>query len=308
MAIVDIYSKRQKTLRGEVYDVYSYDDIPQPLKVQIIQILYNTIGKYDKNSIFHNSRANNGYKYIVETLCHEYGVFSLSSSKNANKGIYIEELTHFFLQEQNVERVLDAVELSFQKIDSKISDFVSPEESNAAIEELNVRFKEHGIGYEYLDGKIIRIDSEFIHSEAVKPALRLLQQKEYAGAQEEFLEAYEHYRLANSKEALNKCLNAFESVMKAICEKRKWSYDKNDTSKKLIEICLEKGLIPQFWQLQYTSLRNLLESSIPTGRNRMSGHGQGTSPQVVPDYIVAYMLHMTASAIVFLAEAEKNLP
>jgi len=302
MAIVDIYSKRQKTLRGEVYDVYSYDDIPQPLRIQIIHIWYDKFGGNDKAKISYSQI----YKKLVQTLRHEYGLFSLSDSKNANKGIYIEELTHFFLEEQNVERVLDAVELSFQMIGGRL--YCKKEETDAAIKELNDRFKEHGIGYEYVDGKIIRIDSELIHSEAVKPALRLLQQKEYAGAQEEFLEAYEHYRLANSKEALNKCLNAFESLMKAICDKRKWSYDKNDTSKKLIEICLNQGLIPKFWQLQYTSLRNLLESGIPTGRNRMGAHGQGTSPQVVPDYIVAYMLHMTASAIVFLAEAEKKLP
>ena len=39
----------------------------------------------------------------------------------------------------------------------------------------------------------------------------------------------------------------------------------------------------------------MLESSIPTGRNKLSGHGQGTTPVSVPDYLVAYMLHMTAS-------------
>ena len=40
----------------------------------------------------------------------------------------------------------------------------------------------------------------------------------------------------------------------------------------------------------------------------LSGHGQGATPTTVPDHLVAYMLHTTASAIVFLAEAEKNLP
>lgn len=51
----------------------------------------------------------------------------------------------------------------------------------------------------------------------------------------------------------------------------------------------------------------MLESSIPTGRNKLSGHGQGTTPTNIPDYLVAYMLHMTASTVVFLATAEKNL-
>jgi hypothetical protein len=51
----------------------------------------------------------------------------------------------------------------------------------------------------------------------------------------------------------------------------------------------------------------MLESSIPTGRNRLSSHGQGSTPTTVPDYLVAYMLHMTASTLVFLTTADKNL-
>ena len=38
MSIFDIFSKRQKKLRGEVPDVYVYDKLPSPLRVQIIQI------------------------------------------------------------------------------------------------------------------------------------------------------------------------------------------------------------------------------------------------------------------------------
>ncbi len=147
---------------------------------------------------------------------------------------------------------------------------------------------------------------DFIHTEIVKPALRLLGQKQYAGAQQEFLKAHEHYRKGNAKEALNECLKAFESVMKAICDKRGWSYSNNATSKPLIQVCFDNGLIPSFWQSHYSSLRNLLESSVPTGRNKLSGHGQGTTPEAVPDHLVAYMLNMTASAIVFLAEADEK--
>lgn len=38
MSTFDLYSKRQKELRGEVPDVYTYESIPQPLKVQIVHI------------------------------------------------------------------------------------------------------------------------------------------------------------------------------------------------------------------------------------------------------------------------------
>ena len=141
----------------------------------------------------------------------------------------------------------------------------------------------------------------------MKPALRLLEQKHYSGAQEEFMKAHEHYRKGDVKETLNNCLKAFESVMKSICNRQGWSVNQNATAKDLIQVCMNNDLIPSFWQSHYSSLRSLLESSVPTGRNKLSGHGQGMKAVSVPDYLAAYMLHMTAAAIVFLAEAEKNL-
>ena len=96
--------------------------------------------------------------------------------------------------------------------------------------------------------------------------------------------------------------------MKAICDKRCWQYDKDrSTAQALIKICFDNGLIPKFWEGHYSSLRSILESGVPTGRNKLGGHGQGTAPITVPDYLTAYMLHMTATTIVFLAEAEKEL-
>jgi hypothetical protein len=51
----------------------------------------------------------------------------------------------------------------------------------------------------------------------------------------------------------------------------------------------------------------MLESSVPTARNKTSGHGQGAAIQIVPDHLAAYVLHMTASTIVFLVKADEAL-
>lgn len=312
MAIFDIFSKRQKKLRGDTPDVYVYDELPRPLRVQIVHIWRDTLG--DKQRYLHKYPVNRAYKSIVSTLCREYGVFILpGTGKHYGNRDHFEELMNFFLQEEDVEKALDAVELSFIIIDGTTRGYGyldradASKRADSAIEELNHRFKEHGVGYQFANGRIIRTDSELIHSEVVKPALMLLNQKYYAGAQEEFLRAHEHYRKGNAKEALSECLKAFESVMKAICDKRGWQYGANATAKPLIQVCFDNGLIPSFWESHYSSLRSLLESGVPTGRNKVSGHGQGTTPTTVPDHLVAYMLHMTASAIVFLAEADENL-
>lgn len=310
MTTFDLFSKRQKRLRGDLPDVYTYDDIPNPLRVQIVHIWTDTMGD---RSLQYLQKVREAYELIVNTLCREYGVFRLPGEKGYGNRDYMNELCNFFLQVKDIEMALDVVELSFKVIDHLTRDWSYLNRQGAskiadeAISELNDRFKEHGVGFQFINGEIIRVDSELIHTEAVKPALRLLNSASFSGAQQEFLSAYEHYRHKKNKEALNDCLKSFESTMKAICDKRHWEYQSNATAKTLIQVCFDNNLVPLFWQQQFNSLRSMLESSIPTGRNKLSGHGQGSNPVDVPDYLAAFMLHMTASTLVFLVRAEEEL-
>jgi len=91
--------------------------------------------------------------------------------------------------------------------------------------------------------------------------------------------------------------------MKIICKEKGWTFDPKDTAKKLIQICFQNGLVPIFTQNQFTSLTNLLESGVPTIRNRLGGHGQGQIPQKVDDDITRYGLNLTGSNIIFLVES-----
>jgi hypothetical protein len=75
----------------------------------------------------------------------------------------------------------------------------------------------------------------------------------------------------------------------------------------LIQVCFDNGLIPAFWQSHFAALRSLLEGGVPTARNRLGGHGQGSAVVEVPAHIVAYVLHMTAASIVFLVETERQI-
>lgn len=307
MAIADIYSKRQKKNRGEAPDVYQYDHLPEPLRVQIIHIFFEMFGRSE------DWTNPNAWKYICETLCREYGVFVLPGTTRHIGRDYHEELTRFIISRQDIEQVLDAVEIGGRIIDSLCrdykfkNDYHANENATNALNELNSRFKEHAVGYQFEQGELIRTDSMLLHSEVIKPALNLLNRDGYDGPQDEFLKAYEHYRHGNNKEALNECLKSFESMMKAICTKRGWPVTGQETASNLIKTCLEHELIPSFWQTQFTSLRSLLESGIPTARNKLGGHGQGAETTAVPSHLVSYMLHMTGACIVFLSEAEQEL-
>jgi len=308
MAVFDLFSKRQKRLRGEVPDVYQYDDIPIPLRVQIAHIMNDALGNH------RTEQTLKSFQFIHDTLCREYGKFSLSEEASYRGIEYIEDVIKFMLKSTEVEEVIDVVDLGFWLIDSyyrleNIQHFTRPKITpDEAIDELNARFREHGVGYQYESGKIIRVDSQFIHSEAVKPVLLLLSDDRFNGANDEFLRAHEHYRHGRYKECLNDCLKAFESTMKTICDHQAWTYQHTDAAKKLINVCFQNQLIPTYLQDQFSSLRQSLESGVPTVRNKLGGHGQGSQPIIVPQYFAAYQLHMTASTILFLVEAEKALP
>ncbi len=299
MAILDLYSKRRKRELGQMPDVYSYSEIPEQLRVQIIYIWRDAIGH--PQSIHPASWVNNNYCLIVQVLRREYGVFTLV---DGSQTWFYDELCQFFLKEQDVTKLIDVIELTFKVIGER-----NGAKADEAIKELNDRFKEHGIGYEYSNGIVIRKDSELIHREAVKPTLVILRQKGFENAEKEFLSAHKHYQTGKYSEALIDCCKAFESVMKIICTKRKWAFDSTKPASHLIDVCFKNGLIPTFWQNHFTGLRTILESAIPTPRNKKAGHGAGAQPAPEPSSeLVAYVLHMTAATILFLTESERKIP
>lgn len=304
MTKFNLYSKRQKVLKREVPDIFVYDKIPYLLRVQIVQIIRDTFGRRHLGP--YSDKPAEAFSFINKSLCHEYGVFSLNPNR-ANESAELAVL-NFLLLTDDIDKVIDVIEFSFLYIEKVIKpDFsqyvyhtdvdMQPED---AIEELNIRFKEIGVGYQYEAGKVIRVDSSYVHSEIVKPTLSLLHDIKFEGANEEYLKAHDHFRHGRNKECLSECLKAFESTMKIICKEKGWSYNQNDTSKRLINICLQNNLIPLFIQTQFSSLENLLQSGIPTIRNRLSGHGQGQIPQSVDDEMTRYALNLTGTNIIFL--------
>jgi hypothetical protein len=240
--IFDLRSKRRRREQGEMPDVYRYDPIPRNLRVQIVQIWDDALGIPSRHDP--NGNVADAYSGIVTILRREYGAFTLSHDPRP-----YHELREFFLSTNDFEGVsdldktLDVIELTFKIIDRQTRDYnyqfseYANQTADAAIEELNARFKEHGLGYFYSDGIIGRVDSEIVHSEAAKPALNVLRRTGFESAQAEFLKAHEHYRQGNNSEALIECYKAFESTMKIICEKRKWKFNATKGAADLVRVC-----------------------------------------------------------------------
>ena len=305
-----LFSERQKELRCEVADVYQYDTIRRELRVQVVHIWQAAFGKHSQNSLgeIYPSQIADVYELIHSALCYRYGRFSLGGYRDSD----YDAIRNFLLDTKDLERAIDVIEVSFRCIDRHVRDHPKyfPRRTilpDKAIAELNSWFREHRVGYRYESGQIIRVDSEFLHSEVVKPALNMLSDPMYEGANAEFLSAHEHYREGRYKECMNECLKAFESCIKAICDQRGWDYSNRDTASGLINIVLRNGLIETFMQEHFTGLRQTLVGGVPTLRNNLSGHGQGSEDVPVPEYIAAYVLHLTASNILFLAKANEEM-
>lgn len=303
--IVELFSKRLKQ-NQVIDDVYEYDNIPEKLRNQIVLIWKETIGS--------NREI---WEWVEGVMKKELGVLSISNSRRYPEDACID----FLLNHKICEEVIDIIELSFRLIDKLIRDqryngnFCGIKQSpDEAINELNYRFKENSVGYEYVDGQIIRIDNTFTHKEIVKPAIKLLYEENFVGVSDEFFKAHEYYRKKEYKDAILYAGKSFESIMKTICENMKYDYNKDkDTASKLISILCNEHFIPTELKNHFdgldkvlTGLKMSLESGLPTLRNKKSGHGQGEDITYVSEQLVVYALNLSATNIVLLANLYKE--
>src|SRR5205814_1592931 len=87
-----------------------------------------------------------------------------------------------------------------------------------ALKEINYRFEQHSVGYQFENDRIIRVDSKIAHSEIIKPALKFLASPLFKKANDDFMTAHSHYKTGTYKDCVTAANRAFESVLKAICD------------------------------------------------------------------------------------------
>lgn len=307
MPILELYSTRNKDLYP---DVYQYEHASDKLRVQLVKIFFDAFGEkeeYWNSGMRFGSAAHFALREVFDLISKEYGVQTIHGY---NFGCH-EWLKNVFLKEPQIHKLLDLIEVLcttlLTKVENNYYNFIhnsgSKQIPQDAVDEINERMKREGFGFEYIDGVIIRIDQEFVHSEVTKPALFLL--SHFEGAKQEFLSAHEHYRHSRYEECLIDCNKSLESLLKHICDNERWSYSKG-TINALIPVCMEKELFPKYLQTQLSSLSTLISQGVSSIRNNESGHGQGSSLRELPQHLVSYTLHLTASNILFLGECYED--
>lgn len=293
-----LYSKRIKDAAGEP-EVYVYDVFSQAFRNQMFYALSDVLDFYENNG------GAGAWEALHDNFAREIGaktLFSAHTYARRNIETYIDKCTD--------EEFLDFLDFAFTML-SRIREIRLPSVSNeeqqkqvsSAFVEMNFRFKQHSLGYEFVKDELIRKDNEFLHREAVKPALKLLHTTGFKGAEQEFLDAFEHRRKGENKDAILDALKAFESTMKAICDGMGYAYDPaRSTAKELIGILESNFFYPAYMNNHITSLRTSLESGLPTMRNKNAGHGQGAVVVNVSDEFTEYALNLAATNIVLLVK------
>lgn len=290
-----VFSKRNKLIQ---FDVLEYDELSPRLRNQIYFIFKDALA-IDFADIYSQSEPANSFSYIHDTVCREHGIINLYGYGQYS---YAKQCESYLKVGEDIAVLLDLIEISMREIEvlreNFSSDYLRLSEEEA-IKELNHRFRENGVGYEFLNGILIRKDSQFLHEETTKPALHLMQEEEFDGALDEFLKAHDHFRKGNHKECIIYTGKAFESTMRTIGEKQAWALTGKENASDLISLLVKNEVIPSYLQ---TTLQGLA-----TLRNKVA-HGQGGKPLPTPEHFVNYALHLCGTNIVMLIEAYRDLP
>lgn len=295
MAVFQTFSTRNKK---KVKDVYIYDKIPSKFKGQLVNLLEASIGL---NTIL--------WDVIWRDVRKELGLIrNIVASPKAE----IMDL----LVSTSSQDLLDIIDISFFYIAYVLNEEVRKNYNlynkygitllpNEAIEELNQRFLEHDLGYQFNDKMLFRIDSQYTHTQFVIPALHLIYDEEFSGANEEFINAFSYFKKRNYEAAITEATKALESVLKLICERNNWEYEKTGAAKKLMQTLVNNKFFASYMDSYRNNLIGILEA-LPTIRNKESAHGKGDIKRNVTQHLASFALNQAATCILFLIQTYRD--
>ena len=167
MALLPLYRRRKRLAEGGGSDVFTYD-IPQKVRIQLLMVLTSSV----EATTHYTFPENQLYDLLVTELREEIGTYCLIGKAYASSSQ--DEFMRWFTGEGDGSLLLDAIELWYILV-SKAADRSNTNSTlQFKVDRLNARLLEAGIGYELVGKQIVEKSSEFIHQEAVLPALHVL--------------------------------------------------------------------------------------------------------------------------------------
>lgn len=295
--------RKQKQSRNGEPEIYTYDDAPLHLRHQICLVMSDGIGNFHEPNPYHYRNVPNANLWwdTIHQICRKE-IFSYLSY--AERWDLKKRFLEYLLNVQDMDDFLSGVEIGCRVLDAlrdkQIEVRGAQQAAGESIEELNGRFEQHAVGYQFENGYIIRVDSKVTHAEIIKPALKLLTSPLFSKANTDFMTAHRHYRANEFKDCVTAAHRAFESMLKAICDIEKWEYGGGDRASDLVTKVSSKGLFTHDFDKSFTAYVAMLKSGLPAIRNDAGAHGEGLMAAAVTAEIARFALNLTASNMLFL--------
>lgn len=300
-----LFSQRKREELGEVSDVYIYDQFPKAFRNQFFHILTDVFNSEEGSTRYYDHLRGwvDFWKITCELFARESGLMHI-------RGYFASDINtmtalQYYIDNCTDVEFLDLLDFIFTGVfsTSTVKNIIDARKKTNCIEELNYRLKQHSLGYEFINGRLIEKTNEQIHKEVIKPALNLLHNEKFKGAEQEYFQAFDFYKAGKNKDAILNAIKAFESVLKTICKEMKYPFDnEKDTAKQLLQHLTDNNFYPAYLESHLTGIRTTLESGAPTLRNKKAGHGQGQEIVDVADEYVEYALNLVATNIVLLVK------
>ena len=106
--------------------------------------------------------------------------------------------------------------------------------------------------------------------------------------------AHRHYRAGEFKDCVTAAHRAFESMLKAICDREGWTYGKGDSASELLTKVSNKGLFTHDFDRSFQAYVGMLKAGLPAVRNTAGGHGEALEAAAVAPQIARFAINLTA--------------
>jgi hypothetical protein len=298
MIYKDLYGQKEEI---EIKQFLSYDDIPKETRQKVFFVISEYGYHFGKTTTTLYKTVNDLPKLKYE-ICKHKGVSDLRTNSCIvpffSMSTYVDPEINVWIINCPIVDFLRTIEI-FVYLKSLDNSRGSDQRLFNTIKDINDLFKLDKIGYEIVNERIIRKDSEFLQEQVIKQTISLLYTNDFNGPLEEFQKALDHYLVKEYKDTIQEANNSFESTMKSVLIKLRINFNQKDTASKLVDTLCDKNIIYPYTKSLFLGL--------PTIRNNQSGHGQGIDPREVSQNYAELALNLAGTFIVFLITRYQEL-